>query len=279
RYLDDLPLAKATTGNPVYTNVDGYHIYTFNNDGSIEFAPLVIQIPAEYFLVGGGGGASKGTSTQVYGGGGGGAEGKTGSFEISSGKVYAVKVGAGGLGSTTNATNGTPGEDSSIDYIVAKGGGQGNANGVGGTSGTGYPGQSPFGQYTGGGGGGATGNGSGYTGGAGVGSNFTGSSLRYCGGGGGSSDGASGSGTDGGGNGAAQYGVPTDGRANSGGGGGSSRWESGRTSAGNGGSGIAVIRYPTTYKPATITGSVTQQIIGGNYVYVFTDDGTIKVSR
>ena len=37
RYKTDYSKAVATTGNPVYTNVNGYHIYTFNNNGSITF--------------------------------------------------------------------------------------------------------------------------------------------------------------------------------------------------------------------------------------------------
>jgi hypothetical protein len=36
-YPDTLPVATATTGSPIYTNVGGKRIYQFNASGSITF--------------------------------------------------------------------------------------------------------------------------------------------------------------------------------------------------------------------------------------------------
>jgi hypothetical protein len=44
---------------------------------------------------------------------------------------------------------------------------------------------------------------------------------------------------------------------------------------GTGGSGVVIISYPSGYRLATTTGTVTQTTSGGNYIYTFTGSGTI----
>jgi hypothetical protein len=44
---------------------------------------------------------------------------------------------------------------------------------------------------------------------------------------------------------------------------------------GAGGSGIAVLRYPGAFRPATISANVTYTSDGANLIYTFTGSGTI----
>ena len=71
----------------------------------------------------------------------------------------------------------------------------------------------------------------------------------------------------------------TNGTANTGGGGGGagSTTSSGNSNvtAGIGGSGVVIIRYPSSYKPATTTGSPTFNTSGGYHIYTFNGDGSI----
>ena len=73
--------------------------------------------------------------------------------------------------------------------------------------------------------------------------------------------------------------VGGSGVANTGGGGGgpgsnrSQDWD--YINGGPGGSGVVIIRYPTTSKPATTTGTVSIIVSAGYYVYKFTGSGTI----
>jgi hypothetical protein len=64
------------------------------------------------------------------------------------------------------------------------------------------------------------------------------------------------------------------GTANTGGGGGGCSYPG--VSGGAGGSGIVIIRYPSTYVPATATtGSPTITVAGGYRVYTWTSSGSI----
>lgn len=42
-----------------------------------------------------------------------------------------------------------------------------------------------------------------------------------------------------------------------------------------GGSGIVIIKYPTRFNPATVTGTVSSSTVGTNLVYIFTGSGSI----
>ena len=139
------------------------------------------------------------------------------------------------------------------DLVVSGGGGAGPGDGAAsrvgasGTAGQGYAGADGTNGY-GGGGGGASAAGSSITGGNGLASSISGASVTYAGGGGGGvyggSSGAGGSG--GGGHGGLQGGGITAGAVNTGGGGGGWGVSNGGTDGADGGSGIVIVRYPTT---------------------------------
>ena len=111
---------------------------------------------------------------------------------------------------------------------------------------------------------------------AGIASSITGSVVVYSGGGGGSSNSSTGAavgGVGGGGNGATGS-TGSNGSANTGGGGGAAYAQG--NASGSGGSGIVIIRYPSSYKLAvSTTGSPTQTTANGYIVYTFTSSGSI----
>jgi hypothetical protein len=190
--------------------VDGsttYNVVTYTGPGTFIVPASVTSI--EYLVVGGGGGGGRGSSRT--GGGGSGGEVVTGSLSVSTGQNITINIGAGGWGATIAAAAGN-GQPSSIDAIVADGGGRGGQaavipgtgaygggnhhgqNGVTGTTsfsgGNGFDQGFGTGSFSGGGGGGANGNGQNGSsskagnGGAGI-SNViqTGSAIYYGGGG------------------------------------------------------------------------------------------------
>lgn len=115
-------------------------------------------------------------------------------------------------------------------------------------------------------------------------------SLEFAGGGGGATGGptAAGLGRAGGGDGGyAPYstnGAGSDATANSGSGGGGGFSGSPNTApyynpGGDGGSGCCIIRYPTQYSAATVTGTTTTPTQGGYYVYRWNGNGTITFNQ
>jgi len=118
--------------------------------------------------------------------------------------------------------------------------------------------------FGGGGGGGAHTSGTGGWGGLGGGGGGGGEGSPANGTGGGSALNSGGNGGNPGGTGG-QY---------TGGGGGSSFWQN--TSGGSGGSGIVVVRYPSNFPAATITGGGAETVANGYRTYRFNSAGTIK---
>ena len=248
----------------------GYVVQTFTNNATLI---LPSAVNAEVLVVGGGGGGEG-----AYGCGGG-AGGLIYTNLSLSGGVYAVTVGAGGVGTAVN-NNGLNGNNSVLGTLVALGGGGGGdgydpqvsgAPGVvgqaGGSGGGGGGGNAPFdggaatqpasasGGYgnpgatgdgsTYGGGGGAGVAGSGNNGGVGLQYAISGVPAYYAGGGGGlggvgTTISAMGGGGEGGNNSAGGNGV-----ANTGGGGGGGWGATG----GSGGSGIVILQYPYIANP------------------------------
>ena len=247
---------------------------------------------AEYLVVAGGGGGGAGpASSSAAGGGAGGyrssvtgeASGGGASAEsplgISLGTPYTVTVGAGG----SSDSNGV---DSVFGTIVSTGGGGGSGSGAGsaggsgggghntssggtGTASQGFDGGAGTGSFAPGGGGGAgeAGNTDGQTyGGDGVQSIVTGVATYRAGGGGGA-DGSgvvnlNNGGLGGGGAGNGDVGSGEDGSPNTGGGGGGTRTFP--TPGGSGGSGVIIIRVPSTV--------VAEFSAGVVYNYIPTDD-------
>jgi len=263
-------VAKKYTGT---YGTNGFYL-PFNLD-SIIFS-------ADYLVVAGGGGGG-------YGGGGGGAGGLlTGNTNLEVNVPYAVKVGAGGNGSTSAGVGGNIGNlgnESKFSTFIGGGGGAGgssnngvynvnitpgsgayalNGNGAGGAytassaggsgSNAGYSGGAGNGSVSGSGGG-SGGNGStGGAGGAGTISSITGSSVTYA--------------TGGGSSGSASGGANT---GNGGGGGGS-----GANSGGNGGSGVVIIKIPNT-RTATFSSGVSSSLstaVSGYKIYTVTATST-----
>jgi hypothetical protein len=244
------------------------------------------SLSVDYLVVAGGGGSGG------FGGGGGAGGALLGSATVLG--SYAIVVGAGGNGESSNDTGGSNGANSSFNSLVAIGGGtgrhgqlgtnggSGGGNGYGwaspassfvagqGSSGGGGNGTGPG--YPGGGGGGATGvggnasaNSGGTAGNAGAGllSTISGAPVYYAVGGPGSarSGGVNGSASTGGSS-VGQVGAPNTGN---GGGGGLVAWV-----GKNGGSGIVIVRYLGT--PQGTGGTITQ--VGGYTIHTFTSDGT-----
>ena len=254
----------------------------------------------EYLVVAGGGSGGYGN------GGGGGAGGLlTGTNAIINyGVPMAITVGAGGssyssgsnsvlsVSITVTAIGGGKG-GSSVGGIGGIGGGSGGGGArQGGTAGSGTSGQGnaggagSSGDFAGGGGGGAGGAGgaggssTSGAGGAGLYSTISGSNVAYAGGGSGGSYGlAVGSGGIGGGaSGTNSSTKPTGATQNTGGGGGGAGYSGSEVStlSGDGGSGIVILRYPSTYAYATSTvGSPNVIILGGNIIYTFWQSGSI----
>jgi hypothetical protein len=262
---------------------------------------------AEYLVVAGGGSGGK------AGGGGAGAGGLLTNYggtaiTLTPDTTYTATVGAGGASKTVNG-QGNDGSDSvlsgtGISTVTAIGGGGGassisgagtgrdggsgggssynNGGGGSGTVGQGNDGgntssSAPYYGDSGGGGAGAVG-GSGSSSGGGNGgdgssNSITGSATYYAGGGGGAMDNPSGTtgsgGLGGGGDGAA---IPNgqDGTDGLGGGGGGTN----DGNSGAGGSGIVILRVPTSSYTGTTTGSPTVTTDGTDTIIKFTGSGS-----
>jgi hypothetical protein len=266
-------------------------VHEFKHTGtSTWIAPTGVN-EVEVLVVAGGGGGGNARGTNWGSGGGGGAGGVvySASYPVTPGSGYTVTVGGGGAGGLiANSSNGTNGNDSVFDTLIALGGGAGAsannvaaAGGSGGgagyylsTPGAGTPGQGYAGGTNGGitqssgGGGGAGGVGrpgkSNHcgVGGPGLAFGISGTTKFYAGGGGGgwyNNDiprlgyGGIGGGGHGGASSTTQSFAGQNGEANTGGGGGGG---SGSASlgidkagaGGDGGSGIVIISY---YPPIT----------------------------
>jgi len=298
-----------TSGNSVnlvyIDSTRGWLVYS-----AVTATPFVPSASSVEFLVlAGGGGGGTGN-----GGGGGGAGGlRYGTaMAVTAGTSYSITVGSSGAGGSIG-TAGTDGGNSVFNTVTSNGGGGGgsaNSNGRNGGSGGGGGGSgvastnggtatsitpitgetsttqgknggnnfAQAGVGPGGGGGGASAAGSnaasstGGNGGNGTANSISGSSVTYAGGGGGASiSGTQGTGGSGGGGNAVASGTGGAGTANLGGGGGGSAG----TTGGAGGSGTVIIRYLSTYAPATTTGSPTVSVSGGYRTYTFTGNGSI----
>jgi hypothetical protein len=258
---------------------------------------------ADYLVVAGGGGGS----ARLAGGGGAGGL-LTGTTTLIGETVYTVTVGAGGAGGTGPigvGGVGSSGGNSSALGITAFGGGGGahytagsavsggsggggtynGVSGAAGTAGQGSAGGNGNGNVSGAGGGGAGAVGgdaaatnAGGAGGAGLASSITGSSIYYAGGGGGAGSNVPGAGgIGGGGAGTGSDDTPAgSGSVNTGGGGGGTRSASDTivTVGGAGGSGVVILRVPTTNYTGTVTGSPTVTTDGSDTVIQFTASGS-----
>jgi hypothetical protein len=262
-------------------------------------------IPVSLLLIAGGGPGGA-TASPDGGGGGGGAGGllyygsetpKTpngSAIGLIPGTTYTITIGAGGTGSEEGGTN-TKGTNTTITgsgfttltaFAGGRGGGFPGSGGdlSGGSGGGQYTGTtgSVAGQgnngadgnggpsFSGGGGGGAGavgqgGAGTNCNGGIGLQYSITGTATYYAGGGAGKGRTTTGTGGAGGG----ANGGSNNGTVNTGGGGGGGISES----SGNGGSGICIISSST--QASSITGTYTLITSGGNYIYRFTNSGTI----
>ena len=259
--------------------------------------PTTSTVQVEYLVIGGGGGGGN------FDGGGGGAGGYLTNYNgtpisITTSNLYTVTVGEGGVGGQKNVITSGVGDNSIFDTIISYGGGGGASDnntgpssdggsgggaaggsnptiGLASPPGQGYNGGNSSGN-AGGGGGGASeaGNTDGHGhGGDGLSNSITGTATFYAGGGGG--DYRSGGYPGGDGGGAAGSGsLPSnDGTPNTGGGGGAI---GGTTSyqGGSGGSGIVILRYPTSSSlNITTTGSLvyTESTDGSDTVLQFTE--------
>lgn len=252
------------------------------------------SIPVEVFAVGGGGGGGGGGNPgNVYGGGNAGQVVYTNIYAIT-GKSYTVTIGVGGsagIGSDSQSTTGFNGGNTIIGPVFASGG-------LGGFNGYSFY-NSQFNTTTliSNGGIGASQPGIGITGGSGIPGSTIGLGSSVFGGGGGGSNGLGGSGGGGaGGIPAGTSGNPSTpgipGSSNTGGGGGvganqySYTVPSPRpglpnvvvvpaTPGGDGGSGVVIIRYPSSYDAATVTGNSPTPAQSGYYVYRWNSPGTI----
>ena len=282
-------LTDATVNNNTWANV---------GDGSGGILPSY-TLSDILVVAGGGGGGSRG-------GGGAGGLLQAASYSVNPGNVLTVVVGAGGSlsssgdggdgGNSSLSTNG--GTFTSLNAIGGGGGGfttgrsggsggGGNYSGQAGGAGTagqgnnGGAGSSSATVSAGGGGGAgsvgadAVGGVSGGAGGSGIADSITGASVTYAGGGGGASETAPGgaAGTGGGGKGAMVGNYNGDpGTANTGGGGGgayNATW-----TGGAGGSGVVIIRMPTSRYTGTVSGAPTVTTDGSDTILTFTGSGT-----
>lgn len=254
----------------------------------------------------GGGGGGGGYLCSVAGEQSGGPSSPLNPLGIVIGRSYTVTVGAGGGqfadgsnsvfasltaigggkggGSTSGNPAGTGGSGGGSEAISGASGGLGTT-GQGNNGGTGSQGANFPATYATGGGGGAGAAGSTSNGGNGLTSSITGSAVTRAGGGGGANATYRASGGSGGG-GLGTFGdlrfnadaFGSAGVANTGGGGGGGYTYGGATESHPGGSGIVILRYPSTYTitlGAGLTG--TTATVGGNKVTTVTA-GTGQVS-
>ena len=261
------------------------------NEGTDALSPITYSADFLVIAGGGSGGYSNGAGggaggyrnsylTETSGGGG----SSEASLTLSQGTVYTVTVGAGGA-SATVLGNGNNGFDSSISgtgitTITSIGGGRGGRAGSGGgnggsgggcgglgTANQGFNGGSGAGDYGGGGAGEAGETDGANQGGDGLSSSITGSSVARAGGGSADSSVAA----DGGGGRIINGNEGTAGTANTGSGG--ARW-GGVGNSGAGGSGVVILRMPTSFYSGTTTGSPTVTTDGSDTVLVFNGSGS-----
>lgn len=269
--------------------------------------PSVVAV--EYLTIaggaGGGGGADAGSQRGAGGGGAGGY--LTSTTQIVAGANYTVTVGSGGAAGTTgvSGTQGSAGGSSVFGAISTTGGGGGGQAGGGsaanggsgggggslnGAKGTGTAPQGNDGgnagtgiENAGAGGGGAgaaaastTTNSTGTAGGAGLASSITGSSVTRAGGGGGAGGGTAGAGgTGGGGNGATSSAGSSAGSANTGGGGGGGYTG---VNASAGGSGVVILKYPSSYTLTIGAGLTASTTTSGSFKITTFTAGTDTIS-
>ena len=273
------------------TNTLALPTKAFPDRGQVGTIASAAPTSVEALVVGGGGGGGYSSGADAGGGGGGAGGFRTETaFSVTADTTYTVTVGGGGAGATS-AANGTTGSNSVFSTITSAGGGGGGGSGGTGSNGGSGGGASSYGpnptaggngntpsvnpsqgnnggtsdgNRSGGGGGGASavgGNGSGASsggaGGNGTASSISGLSTPYAGGGGGgvrdSGGGAGGAGGGGAGSNSGSV-AGTNGTTNTGGGAGGSGATSSplaRSNGGNGGSGVVILAYPTSYKPLT----------------------------
>jgi hypothetical protein len=255
---------RALTDDEVFTNFmatktrfeQASGIESFTTVGTTSWTAPTGVTSVQYLVVGGGGGSGGGFDTGGGGGGGGGMV-LTGTILVTPGSTYTVTVGDGGAGgisirSPVSETDGSSGDNSVFDSIIALGGsggyasrrapGGGSVGGVaatnpsiasGGGNGGGNAGD---GNGAGGGGGGSSGNGSngvlntGGNGGSGTTNSITGTAVIY---------GVGGGGADGNSNNSAVSGIVNTGNGARGGGAASFADENGA----KGGSGIVILKY------------------------------------
>ena len=263
--------------------------------------------------IGGGGGGAGGLRTSYGNNTGGGNTISEGPLELVSG-TFTIVVGAGGGGGSAQANDSSIAATGITTITSLKGGyggsrsgnvlGQGGNGTVGSagasatdsggsipsaTTGQGYAScaniTSGTGRSSGGGGGSAaTGNSAtssaGGNGGNGLSVSITGSSVAYAGGGGGgaggtgSQTGGTGGSSIGGAGGNVSAGNGGNGTANTGSGGGGAGGGSSYGSAGAGGSGIVILRLPTSSYSGSTTGSPTVTTSGNDTIMKFTGSGT-----
>lgn len=242
---------------------------------------------ANYILIGGGGGGGNGAvpGQNTAGGGGGGGQITTGTVSLSA-QTYTITVGDGGA-ANTNGGNTTAFSATAIGGLkgansTSNAGGNGGNSGSGKTGGNGQTGNAG-GPDAGGGGAGDSTNGSnspGGTGGAGgAGTTLTslGYSITYAGGGGGGGAGSAqvggAGGAGGGGAGGNNGSAGTAGTANTGGGGGGS---SGSNNGAPGGSGVAIVWYPSNSIIGATGGTISYITLSGvSYkVHTFNSSGS-----
>lgn len=262
------PLMSATGGT--ITTDGNYKVHDFTTSGT--FTPAVAGLVDYVCFAGGGAGGGQYNSGTSPAGGGGGAGGYLTASGVSvTATAYTVTIGAGGVGTSSNA-RGTNGGNTTVSAplsltLVGGGaagaydtqmtgnnggsGGGGAYNGVthgNGTALQGNNGGDSFGSQQGSGGGGGCGavgqtapsGTAGGNGGTGCSSSISGASVCYAGGGGGSANTTAGTATCGGGAGV-KTGSANAGTANLGGGGGGVYGSV--TAGGNGGSGRCIFRY------------------------------------
>ena len=241
----------------------------------------------------GGGGAGGGLRTSWAGGSGGGGASES-QASITPGTNYIVTVGAGGtVGTGSSPYYGTIGNSSVFAGITSIGGGyggvrsnlvaerggdggsgggggnyaasQGGAPGIG-TTNQGYNGGTGAdgGNYRGAGGGGAGAigqtSGAGGTGGVGKTVSITGSNITYAGGGSGGANSSPGGSVSGGGGAGSSSWIMNNGTDGLGGGAGSGAGAGPTMTGGNGGSGVVIIRYPSSYVLTNPGGGLTYAI-------------------
>ena len=251
--------------------------------GGLLTGNLALNSGTVYSFIVGGGGSTAATTTGRIGN-------NSSGFSVTS-----IGGGYGGAYSTSGTTPAVAGGNGG-----SGGGGPQYRSGVylggSGTTGQGYAGGKGTGasaQYGGGGGGGATAVGAnqsgtnqaiGGAGGAGAYNLITGANVAYAGGGGGAThDSYSTTQAAGGvgGGGAGAYGAYTNrpnagvnGTAYTGGGGGGGGGGSPSVLAGNGGSGVVIVRIPTSFYTGTTTGSPTVTTDGNYTILKYTSSGT-----